>query len=82
MEYILYIVLAITLWDFTIHVLDKFELGSKFTQSKSIFSYYYPHFWGKTPHVSPEVKKRRYDYFWISTWGFVSVLLIVYIVFH
>ena len=68
-------------WDFSIHIIDKFEGWNKFYESKSIFSYAYPHFGGKPPYVTAEKKKARYDFFWISYWGTAFVLLILYICF-
>lgn len=67
-------------WDLSLHIIDKFDLGIKFIQSKSFFSYYYPHFCGKFPHVTNEIRKKRYDYFWITYWTIVLILLIIYII--
>lgn len=81
-----------TFWDFSIHVIDKRDrkyminncLGEMWSQklkkAKGIFSYYYPHFWGKK-QVSDEKAWKRYDYFWLTYWGTATVLLIIYISF-
>ena len=69
------------LWDLSIHIIDKFKWRNKFIESKSIFSYYYPHFWGKYPYVNEEHGRKRYDYFWITYWGTALILLIIYIIF-
>jgi hypothetical protein len=77
-----YLVALMTLWDFSIHVIDWLKLDQKFIGSTSIFSYYYPHFWGKAPCVSQERGRKRYDYFWLTYWGTATILLIIYIVFR
>jgi hypothetical protein len=69
-------------WDLSIHIIDKFKKGKKFIESKSIFSYYYPHFWGKPPQVNREIGQVRYDNFWITYWSVALVLLIIYIFFR
>ena len=80
-DIILYIVLVMTAWDFSVHIIDWLGLDAKFKQSKSIFSYYYPHFSGKYPFASRELHTKRYNYFWITYWGTATILLIFYIVF-
>ncbi len=91
LDYIPYLIALMTFWDFSIHVIDwrdrKYEKSGKHTEtwffrmlnSKSVFSYYYPHFWGKPPHVSQDLKNRRYDIFWISFWGTAFLLTVIYI---
>ena len=78
-------------WDFSIHIIDKrdrkYFLDKKWDnmwreqlrKSKSIFSYYYPHFWGKKP-VSDEKAWNRYDLFWLTYWGTALFLLLTYII--
>lgn len=92
-ELIPFAIVLMTLWDFTIHVIDKrdrkYRLSNredktwsqKMKNNKSVLSYYYPHFWGKKP-VSDEMAWKRYDYFWLSYWGGATILLIVYITFR
>ena len=96
MDYLLYIVIAMTFWDFTIHIIDKRdrkyqlsgELDKKWSEkmkkSKSIFSYYYPFFWGREDEIS-EAKaakgQKRYDLFWITYWGIATVLLVIYAIY-
>lgn len=89
-EIIPYLVLLMTFWDFSIHIIDKRDRKyrikneyhntwhRKITDSSSYFSYYYPHFWGKKP-TSDERAWKRYDYFWLAYWGTASILLIIYI---
>jgi len=78
-DIILYLVSIMIFWDLSIHIIDKMKWEDKFINSKSIFSYYYPHFWGKYPHVEKEQGRRRYDRFWITYWSTALILLIIYI---
>jgi hypothetical protein len=83
MDFILYILALMIFWDLSTHVIELFGLIEKFTKSKSIFSYYYPHFyWKKTPNgpVIRENWKKNYQIFWVLFWGVAFILIIVYIV--
>ncbi len=90
MDLILYILVAMTFWDFTIHVIDKHDRqydfdhrswSGKMRKSKSIFSFYYPFFWGKNNQSDPKSGWKRYDRFWLIYWGIATVLLLTYIIF-
>ena len=88
-----YIIMIMTFWDFTIHVIDKRDRkyrliyqwnnvwAIKLIKSNSFLSYYYPHFWGKKP-VTDKQAWKRYDYFWLIYWGSATVLLFIYIIFR
>lgn len=92
-EIIPYIILLMTFWDFSVHIIDKRDRKyrirneyhktwhKKIIGSSSYISYYYPHFWGKKP-VSEEQAWKRYDYFWLAYWGAASTLLLIYIIFR
>jgi hypothetical protein len=83
-DLILYILTAMVFWDFSCHIIELFGYREKFTKSKSVLSYYYPHFhWKKTPNGPVERKNWRkyYDYFWSLYWGIAFVLLLIYILF-
>lgn len=83
-DFILYILAIMIFWDFSIHVIELFNWTSKFTKSKSIFSYYYPHlYWIKTPNgpvVRPNWQK-LYQKFWTIYWGIAFLLLLIYLIF-
>lgn len=52
---LLYILVIMIFWDLSIHLIELFGKAKKFVESKSIFSYYYPHFrHKKTPTGSVE----------------------------
>ncbi|KKU98921.1 MAG: hypothetical protein UY32_C0011G0006 [Candidatus Jorgensenbacteria bacterium GW2011_GWC1_48_8] len=76
-DIILYILLVMIFWDFSCHVIKWLGGEEKFTRSKSIFSYYYPHFnWMKTPNgpVQRPNWRKYYDRFWVAYWGIAFVL--------
>jgi hypothetical protein len=93
LDFLLYIVALVTFWDFLIHVIDwrdrKYKLSkqydrtwsSRLYQSKNIFSYFYPSFWGKKKKITDEKAWKRYDVFWTTTWGAITVLVIIYLIF-
>ena len=72
-------------WDFSLHVLELLKLDVKLIRSKSIFSYYYPHFrWIKTPNGPVERPNWNlfYQRFWVVFWGFAFIVLLVYVMFR
>jgi len=84
LDFILYILAVMILWDFSLHILELFRLDDKFVRSKSIFSYYYPHFrWIKAPNGPVERSNWSsfYQRFWVAFWGSAFLLLIIYIIF-
>jgi hypothetical protein len=81
-DIILYILTIMIFWDFSSHVIQLLGFRDKFLKSKSLLSYYYPHFrWRKTPNGPIERKngQKYYDIFWTLYWGLAFVLLLVYI---
>ena len=84
-NWVLYIVTGMIFWDFSLHVLDILDWSPKFTHSKSIFSYYYPHFrFKKTPN-GPVERDNWYSFytkFWVAYWGIAFVLMASYLVFR
>jgi hypothetical protein len=81
LDFILYILLAMIFWDFSTHTIEFLGWTRKFTESKSIFSYYYPHFyWMKTPSGPRERPNWRkfYQKFWVIFWGLAFILLLIY----
>ncbi len=83
LDFILYILAAMVFWDFSCHVIELLNWSPKFTRSKSIFSYYWPHLrWRKTPNgpVERENWKKLYDRFWVTYWGLAFILLIIYLI--
>lgn len=83
-DIILYLLLVMIFWDFSLHVLELFGLDSKLIKSKSFLSYYYPHFrWIKTP--SGPIARQNwfmfYQKFWVTFWGLAFMLLLIYIIF-
>ncbi len=84
LDLILYLVTAMIFWDFSIHLLELFNLHIKFLNHKSIFSYYYPHFsYMKSPNgfVQRPNSGKIYQKFWVSYWGFAFTILIIYLIF-
>jgi len=83
LDFILYILAVMIFWDFSCHVIDLLNWSQKFTKSKSIFSYYYPHFrWRKSPNGPVERENWRilYNRFWTAYWGLAFILLIIYLI--
>jgi hypothetical protein len=83
-DIILYILAVMIFLDFSLHVFELFGLDVKFIRSKSIFSYYYPHFrWIKTPNGPIERPNWNliYQRFWVTFWGLAFLLLIIYLIF-
>ena len=81
-DFILYILSAMIFWDFSCHVIMLLGWDIKFTRSKSVFSYYFPHlYWKKTPEGPVKRESRRlYDWFWIIYWGAAFILLTAYLI--
>ena len=79
LDFILYILLVMIFWDFSLHIIEWRGWVGKFTNSKSIFSYYYPHlYWMKTPNGPVERPNWRkvYNRFWVTFWGSAFILLV------
>ncbi len=90
MDLILYILLAMVFWDFTIHIIDRHDRkynfderswSGKMRKSKLIFSRYYPFFWGKDNQLNQKLGWEKYDRFWLTYWGTAIILLLIYIIF-
>lgn len=84
LDFILYILAAMIFWDFSCHVVELFKWDIKLLQSKSIFSYFYPHFrWRKTPNRPAERQnwQRLYQRFWVTFWGLAFILVLIYLIF-
>lgn len=84
LDFILYILLIMIFWDFSLHILELFKWDRKLINSKSFFSYYYPHFrWRKTPNGAIERQNWQilYQRFWITFWGLAFIFLLIYIMF-
>jgi len=82
LDFILYILLAMIFWDFSAHLIELLGWVEKFTKSKSIFSYYYPHFrWMKVPNGVKERPdwRKKYQRFWVCFWGLAFIFLLIYI---
>jgi len=83
-DIILYILAVMILWDFSLHIIELLGLDIKFIKSKSILSYYYPHFrWIKTPEGPIERRNwnKFYQRFWTTYWGMAFLLLLFYLIF-
>ncbi|MDE1874580.1 MAG: hypothetical protein KGI79_00050 [Patescibacteria group bacterium] len=81
MQIILYILAAMIFWDLSIHVIELFGKAEKFSKSRSVLSYYYPHLYWKKTKAGPVVREnwqRLYQRFWVTYWGTAFVLIIVY----
>ncbi len=84
LDIILYIVAIMIFWYFSLHVIELFGLDSRFIRSKSIFSYYYPHFRWIKSHNGPKERPKWnlfYQRFWVIFWGSAFFLLIIYLIF-
>ncbi len=80
---ILYVLAVMLFYDFSIHVIELFGLVPKFLNSRSLFSYYYPHF--KYRKIPNGIQERSdwglfYQRFWVAYWGIAFILLVVYII--
>jgi len=81
---ILYVLVVMIFWDFSLHLIELLGWAEKFIKSKSIFSYYYPHFrWKKTSTgpVERENWGKLYQRFWVTYWGLAFILLVIYLIF-
>jgi len=84
MDIILYLLLGVTFWDFSLHLIERLGWRQKFLESRSIFSYYYPHFFDKKTKsglITRHNGQKLYDIFWIVHWGLAFLLLLIYIIF-
>lgn len=83
LDFILYILAVMIFWDLSGHIIMMLGWDTKFTRSRSFFSYYFPHLrWKKTPNgpVERENWRRIYDRFWVVYWGLAFILLMVYLI--
>ncbi len=83
LDFILYILAVMIFWDFSLHVIELLNLAPKFTRSKSIFSYYFPHLrWRKSLNgpIERENWRKLYNCFWTTYWGIAFILLIIYLI--
>jgi|GEM_PF-1870844 len=83
LDILLYIVAAMTFYDFTIHVIEYLKWQHYFLGSRSPFSYYYPHFAFKK--VSGGFTNREnfytvYQTFWTVYWGLAFLLVVAYLI--
>jgi hypothetical protein len=82
-DILLYILLAMTFWDFSLHLIERFGYRQKFLESKSVFSYYYPHFYNKKTKnglIERPNGRRIYDNFWMVHWGLAFALLVAFLI--
>lgn len=83
-DLILYILAVMIFWDFSLHVIELFGWVEKFTQSKSLLSYYYPHFYWKKTSNGPAVRddwQKNYQRFWVAFWATALLLILAYLIF-
>lgn len=81
-DIVLYILGVMIFWDLSIHIIELRGWNRKFINSRSLFSYYYPHFrWKKTPHGPVERANWEllYQRFWVIFWSVALVLLTSYL---
>jgi hypothetical protein len=85
MEIILYVLAVMIFWDFSTHVVELLGWQDKFKNSKSLWSYYYPHLRYKKGPSGPVERENGYlvyQRFWVTFWGTAFLLILIYIVFH
>ena len=81
---VLYILLAMIFWDFSCYVIEWLGWKMYFVNSRSVFSYYYPHIYWKKGLDGPRERPNLnvfYNRFWAAYWGVAFVLLLTYILF-